>query len=370
MRKKGPDEPTPPLVMGTGLVALDVVVTADDPAPPKLWAGGTCGNVLLALRYLGFDSAPVCRLRDDPAAALIIDEFRAWGVLTEYVSTGGDGSTPVIVETIRRRPAGDPIHTFSWRCPVCGARFPGYKSVLASSAEVIAAKMSPPQVFFFDRLSRGSLVLAARAAELGSLVVFEPSGVGDSAQFREAWSASHVVKYSHERLAELPDGLEFGPNLLLQVETLGAEGLRYRARFRKQVISPWQTLPAVKAPSLKDTAGAGDWATTGLLHRLGRAGATGFRNATPEEVLAALQFGQALAAWNCAFAGARGGMYVATAHECLEQVGGILAGRDAGTGNSSVSHQPQGIAPSWCPTCTDHQSPSVAVGGQPRRTTA
>src|SRR5947209_833193 len=119
-----------PLAIGTGLVALDVLVTADEPSPPKLRTGGTCGNVLLALRFLGFDSAPVCRLQDDDAGRLIVEEFRAWGVSLEYVSIGEDGSTPVIVETLRS-PAGEtPTHSFSWRCPNCGARFPGFKPVL------------------------------------------------------------------------------------------------------------------------------------------------------------------------------------------------------------------------------------------------
>ena len=40
------------LAVGTGLLALDVVITEGGTTPPRQWAGGTCGNVLLALRYL------------------------------------------------------------------------------------------------------------------------------------------------------------------------------------------------------------------------------------------------------------------------------------------------------------------------------
>ncbi|MFX8972681.1 hypothetical protein ABTN24_19250, partial [Acinetobacter baumannii] len=96
----------------------------------------------------------------------------------------------------------------------------------------------------------------ARAAELGAVVVFEPSALGDQSLFREAWSISHVVKYSHERLSELPEGFDFSSNQVLQVETLGSEGLRYRARFKRRAATPWRTLEALKAPAVRDTAGA------------------------------------------------------------------------------------------------------------------
>ena len=53
-------EPLKPTVVGTGLVALDVVVSGDD---VKYFAGGTCGNVLTCLSYLGWDAKPVARLK-------------------------------------------------------------------------------------------------------------------------------------------------------------------------------------------------------------------------------------------------------------------------------------------------------------------
>jgi len=359
MKKQPRKDAAPPLLLGTGLVALDVIETPDDPSPPKLCTGGTCANVLLALRYLGFESVPVCRLCDDSAAKLIQDEFRVWGVSTTYVSSGEDGSTPVIVQTIRSTPGGHPVHAFSWRCPSCGARFPSYKPVLASTAEEIASEMESPQVYFFDRVSRGALLLASRAAELGALVVFEPSSVGDLSLFREAWSVAHVVKYSHERLAELPDGLEFGPRQVLQIETLGAEGLRYRARLRKRIASPWTRMVALSAPSIKDTAGSGDWCTAGLLHRLGRSGAEGFLAASTAEIEAGLRFAQALAAWNCGYIGARGGMYEATVEECLERVEQILHGRETGARKKSEGNQPVGDTRTWCSACEDAHAKST-----------
>jgi fructokinase len=349
--------------MGTGLIALDVVVMEGDPSEPLLMTGGTCGNVLLALSYLGFRVAPICRLDDDAAAELIQEEFRAWGADTTYVSVGDDGSTPVIFQTIRPNPGGVPTHSFSWRCPSCGKRFPAYKPALASTAEAIAAEMPSPRVFFFDRVNRGALVLAEKASKLGALVVFEPSSVGDYGLFKEAWAMSHVVKYSHERLADLPD-LEFGVNQLLQIETLGAEGLRYRARFGNRVTSPWKSLEALQTSTLLDTAGAGDWCTAGLIHRLGRDGAEGCRAAKPLDVEGALRYGQALASWNCGFVGARGGMNHMTVAECDEQVRAILAGRKSAT---PVKLGQAASGRSLCPACWESDKSDAKPK---RRTTA
>ncbi len=353
-----------PLAMGTGLIALDVVVTLGDPSEPLLMTGGTCGNVLLALSYLGFRVAPICRLEDDEAAALIQEEFREWNVDTSYVSVGDDGSTPVIFQTIRPNPSGVPTHSFSWRCPACGKRFPAYKAALASTAEAIAAEMPPPRVFFFDRVNRGALVLAEKASELGALVVFEPSSVGDHGLFKEAWSVAHVVKYSHERLADIPDSLEFGTDQLLQVETLGADGLRYRAKFGKRATSPWKALEALKSSALIDTAGAGDWCTAGLLHRLGREGVEGFRAVKPPDVEAALRYGQALATWNCGFVGARGGMKHMTVEQCQEQVFQILAGRvsDPSAPTKATKATP---GRTWCPACGEAEESTA----KPKRRT-
>jgi len=37
-----------PAIVGTGLIALDVVIEAEAKRDPPLWTGGTCGNVQIA----------------------------------------------------------------------------------------------------------------------------------------------------------------------------------------------------------------------------------------------------------------------------------------------------------------------------------
>ncbi len=176
-----------PSAVGMGLVALDLVIPSDGGTPPCTYAGGTCGNVLIALKYLGWKTFPISRLGRDKAAERVIDDLRQWRVSTDFVTRRPDGSTPVIVERIRRLANGVPKHSFSWRCPSCGAHLPGYKPILASMVEQIGLRLRPSQVFFFDRVSRSTLLMAQISRKRGAVVVFEPPGIGEPALFREAW---------------------------------------------------------------------------------------------------------------------------------------------------------------------------------------
>jgi fructokinase len=359
-----PDRPT---AVGTGLVALDVVYNVDSDQPPRRYAGGTCGNVLTVLSYLGWASKPVSRLAPGLAGDRLLEDLRRWDVSTEFVSRKEGGSTPVIVERIGRTTAGEPYHTFSWRCPACGAHLPGYRPVPAADAREVAAALSSAQVFFFDRVSRGALVLAEACARAGAVVVFEPSGIGDPGLFCEAWRLSHLVKYSHDRLRDLTD-LDLTrtdrETALLEVETLGAEGLRYRSRLPGSRTREWQSSEAVHAPAVKDAAGSGDWCTAGLLDRLARAGLTGLRRASAEKLREAVRHGQVLAAWNCGFEGARGGMYEMDQSEFREQVGRIASGahslpQSCGRDGSRAGPLLGGL----CPACGDvENAPKVRDG--------
>ena len=54
-------------------------------------------------------------------------------------------------------------------------------------------------VFFLDRVSRGTLTLAREAAARGAVVMFEPSSKTPENLLAEALGVSHVVKYAETR---------------------------------------------------------------------------------------------------------------------------------------------------------------------------
>src|SRR6202022_43046 len=99
--------------------------------------------------------------------------------------------------------------------------------------------------------------------------------------FREAWCLAHIVKYSHERLRDIAD-LELKRSeregVLLEVETLGADGLRYRSRLPKGKTNGWRQAAALRPEIFKAAAGSGDWCTAGLLNGIARLGLVGFRS--------------------------------------------------------------------------------------------
>lgn len=328
-------EPSP-AVIGTGLVALDVVF--DGPNPEHILpvtAGGTCGNVLAILSYLGWRAFPVARLSDDVAAQHIRRDLSQWGVRLDFVSSGPSSATPIYIQRMRRDAAGMPSHTFLRICPLCGHRLPGYQPIVLAAAMDVAAHIGYPTVFFLDRVSPGALVLAKESRARGAIIVFEPSGIGDPRLFREAVSLAHILKYSHERIERRDDD---GAAPLLEVQTLGREGLRYRRKVESTRMGAWRHIPGFRIARLVDSAGSGDWCTAGLIHMLGQSGLTGFLKASSSQMYEALVFGQALAAWNCGFTGARGGMYESSWKDAQLAIERIIEGM-----HDDKRHEPERI---------------------------
>ena len=315
-----------PQIFGTGLIALDLVVGLDADAPIKAWAGGTCGNVLSILAYLGWDAFPIARMNGDPASQRVREDMARWGVRLDYASCAPTTHTPIIIQEIRRGRDGKPKHRFSWSCPQCGEWLPGFKAVTMDAV----APVAPAQ---------------------GAVVVFEPSGKATPKLMAEALALAHIVKYSDDRLDSL-DGV-MGPNAatLVEVQTLGDKGLRFRHRFGK-VPSAWSELAAIAAPRVADTCGSGDWCTAGLVAKATIGGRAALKAAGARGVRTALRYGQALAAWNCGFEGARGGMYAVPHSDFETAVTNLIDGRPAVVG--TVSTVPDRDSLVACPACPQH----------------
>jgi len=340
-----------PSIFGTGLVALDLVMGLDPHSPVQSWAGGTCGNVMAIMSYLGWDSYPIARMNGDPASERARADFETWNVHLDFAECAPTGHTPIIIQQIRRGRDGTPTHRFLWTCPHCGQRLPSYKPVTREAVDQIRPALAGSSVFFFDRVSRAALTLASAAAEQGALVVFEPSGKSDERLFAEALAVAHVVKYSDQRLADVGAVMTPENPTLLEIQTLGSGGLRYRERLNG-TLRDWSHVPSFSAPSLVDSCGSGDWCTAGFLAKAAADGLVGFRRRESNAVRDALRFGQALAAWNCGFEGARGGMYLVTNQDFDRQIKALLEGRPALV---SVENSRKTSVSVACPACPDIQ---------------
>lgn len=347
-----------PRAFGTGLIALDLVMSANPNLPVQAWAGGTCANVLSILAYLGWESYPIARMNGDPASERVRADMSRWGVKLDFAGCEPTCHTPIIIQEIRRGRDGSPTHRFSWACPQCGQWLPSFKPVTRQAIDAVGDGLNGAQVFFMDRLSRAALTLAAQAADSGAIVMFEPSGKSDPKLFAEALQLAHVVKYADQRLAEAGGAMVRESATLLEVQTMGAEGLRYRHCLADQP-SDWAHLPAVAAPQLLDSCGSGDWCSAGLLSKIARTGLSGLRAASTEDLVGALRYGQALAAWNCAFEGARGGMYAVERDHFDDLIDQILNGRLEGPIPEPKAAVEEAVS---CPSCVP------TYRGRPKRT--
>lgn len=348
-----------PVVVGTGLVSLDVVFVDENGTEPKYWAGGTCGNVLAILAYLGWQAYPVGILGQDEAGSLLVRDIKRFGVHTRLLQRDDKRHTPIVVEHIGRTSKGIARHRFSWVCPNCGAQLPRYNTVPINRARHLLKKLPNLAVFFFDRISRGVLHIAEACAARGALVVFEPSSVKEARLFQEAVSISHIVKYSHQRMRHLR--LPSYPPPLLEIETLGDAGLRYRFKGKSSNTSlQWSDMQAYTVNSVTDTTGAGDWCTAGILHLLGKNGAQGFSDTAEDDVIEALQFGQALAAFKCGYEGARGVMYTISRKKLEREVERIRTYEQPLTTRESPETEFSEVLRHICPRCIENHS-SVIV---------
>lgn len=336
-----------PSIFGTGLIALDLVIGVDSQVPIHSRTGGTCGNILAVMSYLGWGAYPIARMNGDPASERVRVDLAKWGVNLDFAACTPTSHTPIIIQQIKRARDGSPTHRFLWTCPHCGQRLPSYRPVTQNAIESVLPALSKSSVFFFDRVSRAAILLATEAARSGAIVVFEPSGKSDEKLFEEALQIAHVVKYSDQRLSEVGGLMTGSRATLVEIQTLGSQGLRYRHSLTGEQ-SDWINLPALPAPRLVDTCGAGDWCTAGLLVVAGLKGVDGLKEGGEPSISRALRYGQALAAWNCGFEGARGGMYALDRQEFERQIDAIVSGKPL----LRIVEQPQSMEPSVaCPAC-------------------
>lgn len=299
----------PLIAMGAGFIALDIVQGRTSTFTST---GGSCGNVMAILAWLGWNAVPIGRIGEDEAGDRIMLEYEKLQIDTSYIIRDKLVATPIVVQRFTESANGERSHHFSLSCPTCGSWFPRFRPVTIDQATSILESNHTPNVFYFDRVAPSSLRLAKWAKEQGAIVLFEPSSLGDEEQFRQAVNLCHVLKYSHDRLGHIgsTNDLLCAP---LIIETLGEKGLRMRWRNR------WSTFPSFQTRDFEDASGSGDWCSAGFLHHIVASGTRNLNLMEKADIDRAIKFGQALASVNCRFEGARGIMYNMD-HQILNRV--------------------------------------------------
>lgn len=281
--------------------------------------GGSTGNVLSILAFLGWESLPLVNLGRDHVGATIHREFTKLGANMRHVRLDRGLTSPLIYQF-----AGEPSEAprYSFSCPVCGQTRRFHENLVDSGGDEFLRCAAESNVFFFDRVTSGTVRMAQAARHGGAFVFFEPSRISEDRNlFDAALSCAHVVKYSVDRIREpLDHHLSSG---FVEIQTLGARGLR----FRKHSLAPdWVKLPAIRTNSIADTSGAGDWCTAGFLHALFAHGGTEVRDLGYNDIYRSLRVGQSIASLSVGHVGARGMMRAWKPTDTLEMAQQILDG--------------------------------------------
>jgi len=315
-------------IAGAGLLALDVVIYDECSQDALAFAGGTCGNVLSILSYLDWTSTAVGTLGDDEPAERLLRDLASVGVSAKHLVRDAQARTPVFFQTFRGDPGESRRHEFRQGSPP--------SQVIATPIRQFPASEAP-DVFFMDRLSSDVLALAESAKAHGATVFYEPSSTRDAVFWPQAFVLADVVKYSHDRFTseDLHGAMGSSGSSLWEIQTLGERGLRYR-RHHEGDVSAWTASPAISAPRLVDTCGAGDWCTAGLVYGLASRGA---HQSPEQQFFNAIRLGQALAAWACAFVGARGAMYGRDRKTTWRSIQTLVAGGAVNLSDIPTTHQ-------------------------------
>ena len=289
------------IILGAGLISLDVLIRDGERLPVSYYVGGTCGNVMMILAHMGWDAYPIARLDGTKDTARLLADMKKNSVHTDFISTS-DGKTPVIVQRNFINKDGVPTHRFESRNNM-GRFYLDFKSLTLKQANDVIARIDfVPKVFFFDRVSPAILRLADAFKEKGSAVFFEPSSRGgDVKTFNKCVEVADVVKFSNQRIKDYHQFDDVEDKLFIQ--TQGAQGLTYRLN------SGWTHLEPMVNDNVVDTAGAGDWTAAALINELYKdKEKQEIFHFTPTAIAEALNAAQRVGAQSCSYEGARGMM--------------------------------------------------------------
>lgn len=289
-------------IVSTGLICLDIIQQKQG---YWLMAGGSAINPLIILHTWGWNTYPIGRIGNDPAAQSIQQDLNFLGINHPFIFTDHNIPTPMYLMTMQ-----DGGHIFHKQCPNCQTPFPKFSPL---TDDMINGGMTQlPQhidVCLIERLSAQALRLVKECKKRGAAVMFEPNRIEDEDLLDPMLAMTDIVKYSNERIPLLA-GIEHripNHNVLLEMQTLGSDGIRFRCVQTDQ--NKWINMNALTSENFTDAAGAGDWTTARFLHELAKNDDLNSTLSHAETMKHIIHQAQQEAAKNCAHPAPRGQMY-------------------------------------------------------------
>ena len=264
-------------IIGTGIFNLDIIVKREYPQWPLQRpftekvvleeVGGTCGNVMSILAWMGWNVRPIACLDNSPEGLKITEDLKRYGCDCQYVTNTPGGGTTILRCTHKLDRDGKHVMSVRAGSPG-GSRFPKRHFLRArDEAQVFLDQLiEMPSVFFFDDPAAGNRLLAKVLKERGAMVYFEPSKVSTNADL-DAVNASDIIKFSDENVPDVSFVDDFPGKIFIQ--TMGAKGVRYK--YKSQ---PWEVVEALPVLNVVDTEGAGDCFTATFINAIAEVGLT------------------------------------------------------------------------------------------------
>ncbi len=260
---------------------MDTIVVREYPAWPEMRpvedkvvleeVGGTCGNVMCMLSWLGWDARPLVCLDDSPEGLKITEDLKRYGCDCQYVSNSPGGGTTLLRCTHKKSADGQHVMSVRAGSPG-GSRFPKRHFLRArDEAQIFLDQLiEMPSVFFFDDPAAGNRLLAKVLKGRGAMVYFEPSKVATNADL-DAVKASDIIKFSDENVPDVSFADDIHGKIFIQ--TMGPKGVRIKFKSH-----PWETVEGIRNDHVVDTEGAGDWFTSAFINALAEAGGLSYEN--------------------------------------------------------------------------------------------
>ncbi len=283
--------------MGSGNFTLDIIIQREYPEgfvkgktrnkfEDKVVLeelGGTCGNVMCMMGYLGWNVYPQVQFDLHPEGYKMKEDLERYGCDTRFVENIEKGGSSTVKCTHKlNKDTGE--HEISFvQGSAGGSRFPRRKQLRVRDEvpAFLEALDFVPDVFFFDVLEAGPRALAQGLRAKGTLVYFEPESEKDRSKFIKGVEVSDIVKFSGERVTDISFCSDYSDKLFIQ--TLGADGLRFSLCGRE-----WVKVDAVPVEKVVDWEGCGDTTTSVFLTELGKRGQLKVSEMTEEVVREAL----------------------------------------------------------------------------------
>ena len=287
--------------LGAGTFPLDnLLMKHTDGSVETIYqhVGGTAGNVMSILAWMGWQTLPAARLDDSEVGLQLKADLESYGCDTRFLTNTADGGTTILDIIHKTGRDGKPKTAYMAHSPR-GGRFVNHRFWTLKQAQALFDSLDQmPDIFFFDRCAPGNILLAELLHERGVLVYYEPNEPVDR-NFLRAVAASDIVKFSNERHPDVSFTEGYTDKLFIQ--TMNQEGLRYRLRGGE-----WKQLTPVSNPNAIDGEGAGDWTSSTLIDALGKRGLPRIADIQASVLEECLMEAQKVASESVTYIGAKG----------------------------------------------------------------